>query len=553
LDFFGGMNYFWARHKSFMNPLICQTILLAGFFTGVFGFAAQAQNLDQIGVTLLRTQTTNLDGTGIRVAQVEANLAGTNVPSLFEVNPGAVNQPTNRFTYFSAAGTANTFTNSVGNESGHADGVAANFYGLTGSGVATNVAHVDNYDADAFIQGYLIGGNYVFNLPATNINDPVVNQSFIFTGTTTNEQQAIDTTYDNYAALYRTLFVSGAGNGGSVGPPATSYNGLGVGAYGGSSSTGPTLDNGRCKPDITAPAGVTSYSTPQVSGAAAVLLQAARRGDGGGDTNSAADIRTVKALLLNGAVKPADWTNAVPSPLDYRYGAGVLNVFNSYKQLAGGKRVYVVATTVATGGAHPPTGATGTIPVLNGWDFNTNTSGKFPTQFDAVNHYYFNVTNGVANSGFTLTATLVWNRQQNKSDINDLNLFLYDCANGNLVACSTSLVDNVEHIFVPQLPPTRYDLQVWKAGGLGIVSGAESYALAFALNASTLTAIPIGNTLQLSWPVYPAGFCVEATTNLASPTWSTNNLSATLTGSTNILTWPATNAAQFFRLRQPNF
>ena len=123
-----------------------------------------------------------------------------------------------------------------------------------------------------------------------------------------------------------------------VNPPATCYNGIGVGAYGGSSSIGPTLDNGRAKPDITAPGlRTTSFSTPQVAGAAAVLMQAGLRGDGGGDTNSAADIRTVKALLLNGAIKPADWTNHAASPLDTRYGAGVLNVFNSYKQLAGGK------------------------------------------------------------------------------------------------------------------------------------------------------------------------------------------------------------------------
>ena len=66
-------------------------------------------------------------------------------------------------------------------------------------------------------------------------------------------------------------------------------------------------------------------------------MQAALRGDGGSDTNSAADMRTIKALLLNGAIKPADWTNNPPSPLDTRYGAGVLNVFNSYEQLAGGK------------------------------------------------------------------------------------------------------------------------------------------------------------------------------------------------------------------------
>jgi hypothetical protein len=83
-------------------------------------------------------------------------------------------------------------------------------------------------------------------------------------------------------------------------------------------------------------------------------MQAALRGDGGSDTNSAADIRTIKSLLLNGAVKPPGWTNFPPQPLDTNYGAGVLNVFNSYKQLAGGKHSYVDSSSVATGGAHPP-------------------------------------------------------------------------------------------------------------------------------------------------------------------------------------------------------
>ena len=38
------------------------------------GTVAQAQNLDTIGVTLLRSETTNVNGTGIRVAQPEAGL-----------------------------------------------------------------------------------------------------------------------------------------------------------------------------------------------------------------------------------------------------------------------------------------------------------------------------------------------------------------------------------------------------------------------------------------------------------------------------------------------
>ncbi len=514
--------------------------------------AARAQSLDQIGVTLLRATTTNLNGAGIRVAQAEASAPA------FEVNPAAVNQPVSLFTYLSSTGSSSVFPNSVGTESGHADEVGGYFYGLPG-GVATNVIHVDNYDADHFFND-LISATF----PAS-INAPVANQSFIFCNSDfshfpVSTEQSIDSQYDDYAAQFKTLFISGAGNGGPtnqarVFPAATCYNGLGVAAYGGSSSIGPTLDNGRCKPDITAPADVTSFSTPQVAGASAILMQAALRGDGGSDTNAAFDIRTIKALLLNGAVKPANWTNSNASPLDARYGAGIVNVFNSYRQLAGGKQSFIAATTVATGGAHPPNGATATLGVLNGWDNNSITSGKLPIQFDAVNHYYFDVTNNAANGAghFIATATLVWNRQKNQSAINDLNLFLYDCANSNLVASSASAVDNVEHIYAPRLAPGRYDLQVWKAGGLGIVSAAETYALAWAFAPAPMLAITnVGTNLALAWPVYPAGFAVQSAANLTAPNWSTNNLPTPIfTNNQNVIWLKATNTAQFFRLRQP--
>jgi len=524
-------------------------------FASIFIFFAclltlHSQTLDQIGVTALRAVTTNLNGSGIRVAQPEAEVS-TNPPS-FEVDPANVGQSTNLFTYISSAGSATVYPNSLGTNSWHAEDVGDLFYGPA-SGVATNVAHVDNYDANYFVQGNGVTGNDIINLPATNINDPVVNQSFTFGSVSTNDQKSIDMAYDNYAAQYGTLFVSAANNGGPVSPPGTSYNCISVGDYGGSSSYGPTLDNGRAKPDITAPAQETSFSTPQVAGAAALLMQAALRGDGGNDTNSAYDIRTIKALLLNGAVKPADWTNNAPSPLDTRYGAGVLNVLNAYEQLAGGKHGFVASTTVSTGAAHPPNGATGGIAVLSGWDFNTNSSG---TNSDTVNHYYFNVTNPLAGVEFSGTATLVWNRQQNQSDINSLNLFLYNCANSNLITCSTSMVDNVEHIYVPQLTQGRYDLQVWKAGGIpgfSIVSAAEPYALAFEFVLQPTLAIGGGANPMLTWPLYPAGFLVETATNLISPAWTTNNLQASgITNGSNYILLNADNANQFFRLRKPN-
>ncbi|HVU26500.1 MAG TPA: S8 family serine peptidase [Verrucomicrobiae bacterium] len=515
--------------------------------------AVHASNLDAIGVTVLRAVTTNLNGAGIYVAQPEADdpntPPGTNT---WQVDSTAVGQPANLFTYIYSTSSGD-YPNSLGFESHHAENVADNFYGIP-SGVATNIAHVDNYEADYFV-------NLITSSSPASINDTVVNQSFIFGNADTSLQQMVDAYYDNYAAQFGALFVSGAGNGvgsgnnGQVNPPATCYNGIGVGVSdnGTNTSIGPTIDNGRCKPDIIAPGGATSFSTPLVSGAAALLMQAGLRGDGGGDTNSAADIRTIKALLLNGAVKPAGWTNAAPSPLDFRYGAGVLNIFNSYKQLAGGKHGYIFSEEIPNGELHPPANDAVSIGTLNGWDFSIITSSSDDY---GVNHYYFNVTNDAGNSMFTATITLVWNRPSsqlpNLSTINNLDLFLYDCASSNLVAASTSVVDNVEHIFIPRLPQGRYDLQVLK-NAVNAVSDNETYALAWEFFSENLAAQKSGMNLILSWPVYPDGFVLESATNLISPNWTNNLPAPIITNNQNVILLNATTAAQFFRLREPDF
>jgi hypothetical protein len=496
---------------------------------------AWADDLDTVGVTLLRLTDPTLTGTGVRAAQAEAG------SPTWEVNPDAVNQPVTFFTYFATAGSTNTFPNSLGSESGHADQVGNAFYGLN-SGVATNLAHLDNYEAGYFYDRIILLGSA--------ISDKVVNQSFIFDGSTVAQQQAIDTNYDNYASQFNTLFVSGAGNGGNVSPPATAYNGLGVAAYGGSSSVGPTPDNGRSKPDITAPASFTSFSTPLVAGAAVLLAQAGARGDGGsGTTLSAINARTVKALLLNGAIKPADWSHSSTAPLDTRYGAGILNVFNSYRQLAGGKRAYIEATSVGTDNPHPPGSATGNIGALAGWDFNSVNS---TAANDGVNHYYFNLSNSLGKS-FTLTATLVWERQLHKIPINNLDLFLFNTSNSNLISSSVSSVDNVEHIFLPALPPGRYDLQVFKHGGnLNRVSNSETYALAFEIFSLALNTAHSDQQVIISWPLSPTGFRLETTSTLGVPSsWTTVTDPPSVTNGLNILTLPTLDPYQFFRLQRP--
>jgi hypothetical protein len=496
-----------------------------------------ASDLETIGLTLLRATTTNLDGRGVSVAQAEAG------SPTWEMNPGVpgLQLPTNHFTYHSTNGTATNFPNTLGSESGHADGVGSLLYGLP-KGVSTNVAHVDAYEA----------GYFALTVVPTQIAIPdrVVNQSYNFMGTTTAQQQSLDTLFDNYAATYNTLFVTGVGDGGAVNAPSTCYNGIGVAAYGGATSVGPTPDNGRAKPDITAPADATSDSAPLVAGSATILIQAGLRGDGGSDTNSAVDARTLKALLLNGAIKPANWANPSPSPLDPHYGAGILNIFNSYRQLAGGKHPFIASTSATpSGSSHLPASATGNVSTLSGWDFNTISSSVLS---DGINHYFFTLVSAASNATFTGTLTLVWNRAAN--NLNDLDLYLYNAASGSLIASSTSQVDNVEHIFVTKLPPGRYDLQVLKNGGAGgkSVTSTETYALAFEFFSLPLAITNSGANTLLTWPVYPAGFVLESIPSPTSPTtWSAVNFTPLVTNNQNHVLVNPSSGYQLFRLSRP--
>jgi hypothetical protein len=457
-----------------------------------------ASDFETIGLATLRNMAPSLTGAGVAVAVPEAGAPA------WQINPASVAHSETLFTWHSSAGVAGNYPNSLGSESWHGNEVAKQFFGLT-NGVAPGVAHVDNYDANYFFSSLV---NQVTAIPAK-----VVNQSFIFTA----EMPDMDMNYDSYVAQHGTIFLNGAGNAGPVSSPATAYNVIAVGAYGGSSSVGPTLD-GRCKPDLTAPGSLTSFTTPLVSGSAALLFQAGAREDGGlGTATAASDLRTIKALLLNGAAKPPGWTNLATKPLDLRYGAGVLHVWNSYRQLRGGQHAPVVTQTINTGAAHPPAPDTNNLPTRRGWDFRTVTH---LFNRDLVNHYFFDLR---ATPGRALTATLTWHRQENQLTVNNLDLFLYDANSGALLASSESVVDNVEHLYLPGLPPGRYNLQVLKRGGLAMVSGSETYALAFEFGPPAAPAIANEQLVAGQWIATVSGepnqtYAVQFSSDLAS--WS---------------------------------
>ena len=497
-----------ASHSNAARCASAALALAAAFATT---HAVQANTtFDQIGLTQLQSIAPNINGTGVNVAQVEASVSST-TQNAFEPNPA--NLSTNaQFTFIDSSGIASGSYNSA-DASWHAEYVASLFYGGAGAGVAPDVSHVYVY-AESYYYNTLYAGTAPIN-SSSGAAPSVVNQSFIYPGVTSSTSAYLDQIWDNYAAEYNTLFVTAIGDGQTtstttpsyVNAPADMYNGIAVGAFtgiGGTPSTwvGPTWD-GRSAPDLIAPGSYTSYTAPLVSGSAALLIQAGNADVGGNATAAAAtDIRTVKALLLNGATKIQGWTNSytansgtytynattanATTPLDPRYGSGMVNVYNSYENLAGGEHSYSATTSSAISSftsntAAPAASFTGTaITATSGWNLASITA---TSKSNAVENYDFNLPGTSVNS-WDLTATLTWNKDYQANGINHLMLFLLN-SSGQEVASSTSMLDNLQQINVNSalgmttLAPGQYDLAVEMLGGSNLISSSETYALAW--------------------------------------------------------------------------
>jgi hypothetical protein len=132
----------------------------------------------------------------------------------------------------------------------------------------------------------------------------------------------------------------------------------------------------------------------------------------------------------------------------------------------------------------------------------------------------------------------------------NLELFLYDTASNTLVTCSTSSVDNVEHIFVPKLPAGRYDLQVLKRNTLP--ASAEDYALAFDFAPVQLSMARSDTNVVVSWPASPAGFVLQTAADFDAPvSWQDVSAHSVLSNEMNTVTLPPAAAMQFYRLFRP--
>jgi hypothetical protein len=238
-----------------------------------------------------------------------------------------------------------------------------------------------------------------------------------------------------------------------------SYNALAVGRSDGLHSTSTTsLPNygvGRRKPSLVAGGiglNTVSATSAAVAGAAAMFHEVLAGTNG---TRS----ETMRALLMAGATKtefanyidPATnqldpWLRSPTQPLDNIFGAGELNVFNTYLMTLGGQ--FPGSTT-----------ATPTAVGSYGWDYQTVNSNNDRT-------YQFTVPAG--STATELSIMLAWNVDINPSfngqTLANLDLTLKQ---GNTtIDQSTSTIENVEHIYigpgqaVTALGPGTYTLEV---------------------------------------------------------------------------------------------
>lgn len=430
-------------------------------------------------------------GAGVIVSQVEVpEVAGPDLLWMPDITNGE----------FIGKTISNPSNAGLGLYSGHATAVGQAFYGNTtsmASGITSiAVYQMNSWQGNGFLR-VLVGPG---GLQPKYSYSRIKNHSWVTSNASGDDYvlRRVDWLVENDEFIQVVGMNNGTGGSSTSPLLASAYNVIAVGVSSGLHDIGSVaLDStyvaGRARPDLVAPASGTSIATPYVSAAAALLVQLGNGNPGlssdpvsvsmtnraGVLVRNAERSEVIKAALMAGADRVTH--NSAPEPanlatyrgtaqnqsangLDKRYGAGQLNVRNSYWIIAGGEQGSTedgnVAANVASrgfdydpnfGGANGSNAtATYLLPIENyprmltaSLVWNLDIEGGIPTSFDAA------VTT-VCSPARTLC---------------DLNLKVVDLLNGNtVVTSSASTVENTENLWFLVPASAQYALQVTKAG-----------------------------------------------------------------------------------------
>lgn len=368
--------------------------------------------------------------------------------------------------------------------SSHATGVARLFFGNSSS-IAPGIDRVDAYFTDHWLEeGYLQTEKPAL-LPTISSNR-IANHSWVGTVGTTPEEQLNTRNILRRVdwLIERDEFIQVVGLTNSSQNQAllsSAFNVVSVGRSDGLHGQGTVaVDSiyrvGRARPDLVAPLSTTSSATPVISAAAALLVETGHSDaslstdlhisstfNRAGDTiYNAERSEVIKAVLMAGADRTAS-TNKITdyrstastqttNGLDSRFGAGQVNIANSYHILIAGEQNSVEDAQSGVGSIHPS--GFDYDPLFGGATSHSEASYKFSTGSEKESFYVSLVWNisikEGQNGGFDGTAHLY-----------DLNLNLIDITgNPTLVASSSSDNENTENLWAALNSNHDYILKV---------------------------------------------------------------------------------------------
>jgi hypothetical protein len=433
-----------------------------------------------IGYTALQSELgANLPtGAGVKVTQVEASsgMPDTSNPEF--------------------SGKTFTQKNLYLSVSGHATTVGQLFYGNSSS-IAPGITSIDDYDASFYTGTAFLGWGTGRPLISSS---RVANHSWVGAldaTSTVNILARLDWVID------RDEFIQAVGmnNGGTNSPLlGSSFDSISVGLSNGGAAhsaypltttpTTPYASASRTKPDLVVPQSATSWATPIVASAAALLVQEGHQAPSlstdpvsvsttnrNGDTiYNAERSETVKAALMAGASRTSsnlsNYTINTDNGLNNVLGAGELNILNSYHIIAEGEQNSLEDQSAGSG-----------IITKTGFDYDPQFGGS--SSSNRTGTYVFRaLTSG------TLSASLVWNLNvaggadgsfDTTATLSNLGLYLYDTTTSSEVAHYTSAVDNTQNIWLASLVPNHnYMLEVKAESPDNFL---WDYALAWNINA----------------------------------------------------------------------
>jgi hypothetical protein len=436
-----------------------------------------------IGYTKLQQELGSAipDGTGIRVTQVEGD-------ELVNGQNAWLPDPANA--EFSGKTISNASGAPAGLYSSHATSVGGSFYGNMRS-IAPGVSNIT-----AFSAGDWMGGGALLTVVGSGGSRPlsstsrVANHSYV--GSAPGAETYVLRRVDWLVETDEYLQVVGLGNGAGTSSLAllgSAYNVIAAGRTDGQTRLGSvaldeTYTVGRTRPDLVDPSDYTSTAAPRIASAVATLVQAGHDNPAWSSdpvttsmTNRAGVLvrnaersEVIKAVLMAGADRLThdstsanllnyrrNATDQTANGLDRRYGAGQLNVRNSYWILAAGEQ-----GSVEDGNAAAQVASRGFDYDPNfGGGSGSNSVATYPLPIDAQPQL--------------LTAALVWNLDINGGTANsfnpaatlrDLNLEVINVgeAGSPVVAVSQSTVENTENIWMVVPAGAQYALRVTRVG-----------------------------------------------------------------------------------------